>query len=65
MHRVCFVVDGFNLYHSLKQAERDGGGHARWLNIRALADAYLYTIGRDAILPDLARWSRAKGEHRA
>lgn len=33
-NRVIYLVDGFNLYHSLKDAERDGPGtHTRWLDL--------------------------------
>lgn len=35
--RVRFLVDGFNLYHSVKAAEKHlGGDPLRWLNIHAL-----------------------------
>lgn len=35
--RIRFLVDGFNLYHSVKAAERQlGGPPLRWLNISAL-----------------------------
>ena len=46
MDRVAFIIDGFNLYHSLKQAEEDSGVGSRWLDIRALCTSYLPLLGR-------------------
>ncbi len=37
MTRVSFFIDGFNLYHSLKDFARD----CRWLNLRSLCESYL------------------------
>jgi uncharacterized LabA/DUF88 family protein len=35
--RVAFIIDGFNLYHSLKAAQkRDNGSSLRWLDVYAL-----------------------------
>jgi len=51
MNRIAFIVDGFNLYHSVRSASRDlglSGVGTRWLNIRSLCDSYLYLIGKDA-----------------
>ncbi len=40
--RVSFLVDGFNLYHSIKAAERRlGGSPLRWLDLRALCETLL------------------------
>lgn len=51
MNRIAFVVDGFNVYHSLRSASSDlglKGSGTRWLNIRSLCDSYLYLISKDA-----------------
>lgn len=51
MNRTVFLIDGFNLYHSLKNASHDlglDGAGTRWLNIRELCEAYLYIIGNNA-----------------
>ena len=51
MNRTAFLVDGFNLYHSVKQASRElalGGSGTRWLNIDTLCRSYLYVIGNEA-----------------
>ena len=45
MQRVSFIIDGFNLYHSLIQAESELRKSVKWLNINALCSSYLSTIG--------------------
>ena len=45
MNRVHFLVDGFNLYHSLREAERDAGVGLRWLDLRGLLESYRHVIG--------------------
>ncbi len=50
MNRVSFIIDGFNLYHSVRQAQRDLGGiSTKWLDVRRLCEGYLYLFGRDAV----------------
>lgn len=40
--RLAVLVDGFNIYHSLKDAQlADKGRQTRWLNLRALSEFYL------------------------
>nr|VFK57633.1 MAG: Uncharacterized conserved protein, LabA/DUF88 family [Candidatus Kentron sp. TC] len=47
MNRVIFLVDGFNLYHSLIQAQKDAKGvTARWLDLEGLCSSFLPSIGR-------------------
>ena len=49
MTRVSFLVDGFNLYHSLHQAMLDlGGVGTKWLDLWAICDRLLYQIGGNA-----------------
>lgn len=49
MNRVSFIIDGFNLYHSLKNAQHVlGNVSTRWLNITSLCTSQLYHFGRDA-----------------
>lgn len=46
--RISFLVDGFNLYHSVKAAERHlGSGPLRWLDIHRLCE----TLVRSAFGP--------------
>ena len=42
MDRVTFIIDGFNLYHSVCDAERDlKGASTKWLDIKSLCSSYL------------------------
>jgi uncharacterized LabA/DUF88 family protein len=51
MNRTVFIIDGFNLYHSVRDAARLlGGKGTKWLNIKALCESYLHLIGRGASL---------------
>jgi len=46
MNRAIFLVDGFNLYHSVVDAEKDNGGRCvKWLDLRRLCLSYLHIIG--------------------
>jgi len=46
MNRTVFLVDGFNLYHSLRTASKDlGGASTKWLNLPQLLESYLPAIG--------------------
>ncbi len=44
MNRVNFLIDGFNLYHSVKDAETVLKSSTKWLNIKKLCSAYLPLI---------------------
>lgn len=47
MNRTVFIVDGFNLYHSLVEASRDSGGKsAKWLDVRKLCASFLPVVGK-------------------
>lgn len=47
MNRVLFLVDGFNLYHSLADAQRDArGACTKWLDLKRLCSSYLQVAGR-------------------
>ncbi|MBK6798281.1 MAG: NYN domain-containing protein [Acidobacteria bacterium] len=51
MNRTVFLIDGFNLYHSVKKASLDlglEGTGTRWLDIDGLCRSYLHMIGNDA-----------------
>jgi len=52
--RVSFLVDGFNLYHSIRQAMQDSGSsHLRWLDLRSLLNSYLHVFGARAALEEI------------
>jgi len=47
MNRTVFLVDGFNLYHSLADARRDASKQTtKWLDLGALCRSYLPIAGR-------------------
>jgi uncharacterized LabA/DUF88 family protein len=49
--RVVFFIDGFNLYHSLKEAEKHlPDTQLKWLDLQALCAGYLHQIGGGAEL---------------
>lgn len=51
MNRTTFLIDGFNLYHSVKTASRDlglNGSGTRWLNLRLMCGSFLHLIGNNA-----------------
>ncbi|MBI3450397.1 MAG: NYN domain-containing protein [Acidobacteria bacterium] len=51
-------MDGFNVYHSLREASRDlSGTGTRWLDLRALLASYLPAIGGGATLESVHYFS--------
>jgi len=49
MNRTIFLVDGFNLYHSLRAASEDlNGVTTKWLDLAGLLRSYLPSIGGGA-----------------
>ncbi|MDI6807549.1 MAG: NYN domain-containing protein [Candidatus Eisenbacteria bacterium] len=47
MNRTVFLVDGFNLYHSVVEASRDATGTTtKWLDIKKLCFSYLPIAGK-------------------
>ena len=58
MNRTTFLVDGFNLYHSLRNASTDlSGASTKWLDLKKLLSSYLYTIGGQAQLEQIFYFS--------
>ena len=58
MVRTSFLVDGFNLYHSLKAAGEDLGGQVvKWLDLRSLLGSYLSVIGAGAQVEEVFYFS--------
>lgn len=46
--RVSFLVDGFNVYHSLSDLHGLTGASVKWLDLKSLCSAYLHSV-RNAI----------------
>lgn len=59
MNRVAFIIDGFNLYHSVRDAEKDIGGavSTKWLDIKSLCSSYIYLLGKTASLKQIYYFS--------
>jgi uncharacterized LabA/DUF88 family protein len=57
MNRVTFLIDGFNLYHSVVDLHRDQGLRVKWLDIHALCSSYLQLISRDATIAEIYYFS--------
>lgn len=60
VNRTSFLIDGLNLYHSLKNASNDLGLMStgkKWLNIRSMCESYLAAIGGNAQLEQLYYYS--------
>ena len=57
MSRVTFLIDGFNLYHSVREAQRELNTSTKWLDIRGLCQSYIYLLGREATLFDVYYFS--------
>jgi uncharacterized LabA/DUF88 family protein len=54
MNRVTFLVDGFNLYHSVVKAQEDNGGICvKWLNLRSMCLSFCDKVR--AIVKDRAQ----------
>jgi len=53
MNRTTFIIDGFNLYHSVEEDAHQlgfGSRGTKWLNLRNLCASYLHVIGSNAQL---------------
>jgi len=58
MVKTSFLIDGFNLYHSTKDASRDlHGASTRWLNLWTLCESTLYLISKDAVMHQIFYFS--------
>lgn len=60
MIRTSFLIDGFNLYHSVKTASHDlglGGKGTRWLDIHSMCQTYLHLIDTTARLSEIYYFS--------
>jgi len=60
VNRTSFLIDGFNLYQSLKNASYDLGLNAagtKWLNIRSMCESYLPAIGGNSQVEELFYYS--------
>lgn len=45
---VSFLIDGFNLYHSIEDVEKHERIKAKWLDVKTLLHSYLIDMGKEA-----------------
>jgi len=58
MNRTAFLIDGFNLYHSVRAAAKLVGGRGmKWLDISRLCSSYLHVVGNGATLENVYYFS--------
>jgi uncharacterized LabA/DUF88 family protein len=55
--RVAFLVDGFNLYHSIKETHACTGCNYRWLGIYSLCESFLSALGGSSELQSVHYFS--------
>ena len=53
MKQASFLIDGFNLYHSVLKLERDTGYCTKWLDIDSLCKSYLHLLGKQTELQSI------------
>ena len=46
--QVRFLVDGFNVYHAIREVRHRTGADCRWLDLRRLCESLLHTVGGGA-----------------
>ncbi|MDH4129525.1 MAG: hypothetical protein OEV44_12260 [Spirochaetota bacterium] len=61
--RTSFLIDGFNLYHSIKDAEKFNNTKLRWLDLYSLCESYLPNIDTKAKIESIHYFS-AHATHR-
>ncbi len=58
VNRVSFLVDGFNVYHSAKEARHAlGGTSTLWLDLPSLLSSYLSILGKEAQFEEIYYFS--------
>ncbi len=48
INRVAFIIDGFNLYHSLKTLSKTQSVSTKWLDLKSLCESYLHLLPGNA-----------------
>ncbi|MHC1725658.1 MAG: NYN domain-containing protein [Syntrophobacteraceae bacterium] len=58
MDRTTFLIDGFNLYHSVRSASKDmRGATTKWLDISSLCRSYLPVLGATSRIKEIFYFS--------
>lgn len=53
MKRIIFLIDGFNVYHSIISLQKHTGYKTKWLDYYSLCKSYLHLFGKDAKLESI------------
>jgi uncharacterized LabA/DUF88 family protein len=57
MSTVTFLIDGFNLYHSVLRLKRDTGFNTKWLDLASLCKSYFHLFGKGSTLESIFYFS--------
>lgn len=57
MNRVTYIVDGFNIYHSAVDIQKQTGIPVKWLDLKSLLTSYLYLFGDNSKLSEIYYFS--------
>ncbi|MCK9265269.1 NYN domain-containing protein [bacterium] len=57
MRKIIYIIDGFNLYHSVRDLKTYTGSSAKWLDISSLCKSYIYLFGKDVLLEKIFYFS--------
>jgi uncharacterized LabA/DUF88 family protein len=57
MNRVSFLIDGFNLYHSVVALQKATKYKTKWLDIASLCSSYIHLFGKAAQLESIYYFS--------
>lgn len=57
MKRVTFLIDGFNLYHSIRDLYKFEKIKAKWLDINSLCSSYVQLFGKGALMHEIYYFS--------
>ncbi len=57
MNRVIFLIDGFNIYHSILDLKRHAGYSTKWLDLSSLCKSYIHLFGKASRLEEIRYFS--------
>ena len=57
VNKIIFLIDGFNIYHSVLDLKRSSGYCTKWLDLASLCKSYIHLFGRNAILENIFYFS--------
>lgn len=57
MNKLIFLIDGFNVYHSILTLQRQTRYCTKWLDLAALCKSYVHHFGKDAKIESIYYFS--------